>query len=358
MAESASERYARLLFPQKLGYPLFLPQLSDDIIPGWRKTGIRIGHVGVVRADGSFDPIFNIFPYPQDVDPNPKDVPTNFKALRFEDFRDPAPFISRRVRHEPGADISNDVIGKRRLDGNAGVNSNVFLPIGADAAIEVSTNSEELALLLLPDGSSSLELRPLEVFEDYAKKHAVDWYQFVNGVLKYRIKNGDLYLVTAVIRAKSWSVATKHKNSGDRQFTLKLQAAQVGAAGASCSWEWEGRSSSLDSGPKRPADEDPTWNNQTVFFSGFKVKLRSQRLKVWQPGYQALYIGDSEWSDLQSKDNDAPYSGTASGTAHTSGSTSSPPASGSGAVHDTLDLGSVDDNDWFNRGPNVSCNFF
>ncbi|KAJ7765909.1 hypothetical protein DFH07DRAFT_701461, partial [Mycena maculata] len=55
-----SQRYSRLLSAKGFGYPLFHPQLCDDLPEPTRKTGTIIGDVGVVAPDGCFDPIFNI----------------------------------------------------------------------------------------------------------------------------------------------------------------------------------------------------------------------------------------------------------------------------------------------------------
>ncbi|KAJ7719775.1 hypothetical protein B0H14DRAFT_625435 [Mycena olivaceomarginata] len=67
---------------------------------------------------------------------------------------------------------------------DASAESNVFLPLGAGAVVEISTSSKEAAVLLLPDGASRVNLRPLKEFRDYAIKHAQCWYEFVNGNLR------------------------------------------------------------------------------------------------------------------------------------------------------------------------------
>ncbi|KAJ6568297.1 hypothetical protein DFH09DRAFT_821184, partial [Mycena vulgaris] len=144
---------------------------------------------------------------------------------------------------------------------------------------EVSTNSKETAILLLPDGASRRDLRPLQRFRDYALKHAQSWYEFVNGQLGRMIGNGDLYLVTGVTNSTSWSIAAVENHSGDGKISLKLKAAQVGNAGASYAWEWESSSSAVNSGPRRRPGEESWQDNQTVFVRGFKVAVRSGLLR-------------------------------------------------------------------------------
>ncbi|KAJ7239493.1 hypothetical protein C8J57DRAFT_1086377, partial [Mycena rebaudengoi] len=187
-----------LLFLKRQGYPLFQPQPYDDLPEQTKKSGIRIGDVGIVTAPGSFDPIFNILHDAGDEVVNRFGVPENFVQLQLDD-RDIA---WQELRYAPGSDVSNTSINKRRLDVNAGVEDNVlrpytpflplrlivflfrFLPVGAGAEVEVSINSKRTAVLLLPDGASSWDLRTLQLFKKYAEKHTQNWYKFVNGSLQ------------------------------------------------------------------------------------------------------------------------------------------------------------------------------
>jgi hypothetical protein len=147
----------------------------------------------------------------------------------------------------------------------------------------VSTNSKETGLLLLPDGASSWDLRPLQVFRDYALENAEKWYEFVNGTCRRMVGDGDLYLVTGVTKSTSWGVAALKNHSGEGQISLKLKAALVGNAGATYSWKWESGGSSVNSGPWREPGEEEWRDNQTVFLRGFKVMLRSRLRKKLKP---------------------------------------------------------------------------
>jgi hypothetical protein len=151
-----------------------------------------------------------------------------------------------------------------------------FLPLGAGAIVEVSTNSKQTGLLLLPDGASRWDLRWQQRFRDYALKHAHNWYAFVNGSLERMVGNGDLYLVTGVTKSTSWSVAAVENHLGEGKILLKLKAAQISNAGATCAWEWESGGSSVNSGPQRRAGEEEWRDNQTVFLRGFKVAVRTE----------------------------------------------------------------------------------
>ncbi|KAF7345422.1 Tkl tkl-ccin protein kinase [Mycena venus] len=262
---SDSILYSRLLFPKGHGYPLFCPEPFDDLDEAARKTGSEIGDVGVITWDGSFDPIFNILRASNDPS-NRYGVPPGFEQV----FLGPQDISTRAQCHLPGSDISNTTISKRRLDFEAGTESNVFLPVGAGAVVEVSTNSKQTGILLLPDGASRWDLRSQQLFRDYALKHAENWYTFVNGNLRRMAGNGDLYLVTGVTKSTSWGVAAVENHSGEGTLSLKLKAAQIGSAGATYAWEWESAGSSVNAGPRRCAGEE--WRDkQTVFLRGFKV---------------------------------------------------------------------------------------
>ncbi|KAJ7708944.1 hypothetical protein B0H17DRAFT_1264538, partial [Mycena rosella] len=249
MAES--DFYAHLLYPRGHGCALYHPQPFDDLPRAVRKIGTRIGNVGVIM-NGGFDPIFNILDSAAD---NPAGFPQGFEPARLRD----GAIAEQRFCHPPGSDVSNTTIDKRRL------------------GVDVSTNSKETAILLLPDGASRWDLRQLQVFRDYALKNAQSWYEFVNGELGRMIGNGDLYLVTGVTKSSSWGVAAIENQSGDGRVSLRLIAAQIANAEASYAWQWETTSSSLNSGPLHRREGEESWrDNQTVFIRGFKIRMRSK----------------------------------------------------------------------------------
>jgi hypothetical protein len=214
-----------------------------------------------------------------------------------------------------------------------------FLPLGAGAVVEISTSSKEAAVLLLPDGASRVNLRPLKEFRDYAIKHAQRWYEFVNGNLRRMVENGDLYLVTGMDKTSSWSIAAAENQSEDGRISLTLKAAQVGAAHASYIWEWEAASSFAACGPRRPPEEQSWGQNQTVFLRGYKVAIRSIPLKK---SAKALSIVNSKASDILSKSGSVPFSGPPSGSGFGSFFRGAP-ASGQGSASD--DMGSPPSSD-------------
>ncbi|KAK7053704.1 ribonuclease III [Favolaschia claudopus] len=271
---SDSFLYSRLLLAKGQGYPLFHPQPYDDLPLEARQNGTQIGDVGTVTTDGSFDPIFNICKSAGDP-LNRFGVPDGFEQVMLN----PEDIAPKNMYYSPGTDISNTKINKRRLDIEAGVDGNVFFPLGAGAVVEISTSSKATAVLLLPQGASRSNLRPLQIFRDYAIKHGQSWYSFVNGKLNRMIGTGELYLITGVDKSTSWSVAALENNYDGCELSLKLKPAFVGSGSVSYAWEWECASSFANSGPRYSPGEETWTDNQTVFLRGFKVAIRPMPLK-------------------------------------------------------------------------------
>ncbi|KAJ7623761.1 hypothetical protein FB45DRAFT_926675 [Roridomyces roridus] len=269
-AMSEIDLYKRSLLPKGFGLPVFSPQPSDDQPDAARRFGTQIGDVVVVTSDGSVDPIFNILRAAGDP-ANRFGVPFGFEqvVLSAEDVR------SRVGCHPPGSVISNTNVHKKRLDLEVHVDDNIFLPVGAGAAVELSTGSAQMVVLVLPEGASSWDLRPHQVFRDYALKHSRSWYAFVNGTLHRMVPNGGLYLVTGITKSSSWHIAAAEASSSGTALSLRLKAAMVAGASASCAWAWETVSSAVHSGPSVSPGEEEWRDNQTLFIRGCKIALGS-----------------------------------------------------------------------------------
>jgi hypothetical protein len=208
-----------------------------------------------VTPDGAFDVLFNICLAPDDPT-NRFGVPSGFEQVAMPDIR---------MQMSPEFHIARQNTKKKHLK------------VGAysETSIEASTNSNEMALLHLPDGASSRDLHShgQHIFRDYALKHGQSWYEFVNGDLRRMVGNTDLYLVTGVTKSTSWCIAAADNFSGGK-VSLRNNAAGDGRAATSSS-EWENVSSWVKSGPHRHPGEESWQDNQTVFIRGFKVALRS-----------------------------------------------------------------------------------
>ena len=83
LSQSDSHIFAEELLVKKHGYPLWRPDprcWGDDVPTEYIVSGVRIGDVGVVTNDGSFDCIFNVYLPPEDPI-NRNGVPDGFSPL-------------------------------------------------------------------------------------------------------------------------------------------------------------------------------------------------------------------------------------------------------------------------------------
>ena len=88
LSQSDSEIFAKELLLKKHGYPLWKPDpwsWGDHIPQEYIFSGVRIGDVRVVKNDGSFDCIFNIYSLVSDLI-NRKGVPDKFSPLAWPEL--------------------------------------------------------------------------------------------------------------------------------------------------------------------------------------------------------------------------------------------------------------------------------
>ncbi|CAK5278668.1 unnamed protein product [Mycena citricolor] len=271
---SDSRIYSRQLLSKGNGIPIFLPQPFESSPAEYRMHGTQVGDVCHIAFDGSVSVLFNVCREADDA-LNVMGVPAGFERLA---LNEPAELARRDEWVKPGSDICSAAIKKRRVDFQAGVDGNIFVPpcAGASIDIELSNTSRQIGLLVLPDGASRTDALPLKRFRKYAIKHARSWYTFASETLERDIDEDDLYLVTGFDKCTSWSVAALDNQHRVTGLSLRCTAAQVGTVGGAYSWGWETISSFANSGPSARRAGEETWrDNQTVFIRGFKVAVRS-----------------------------------------------------------------------------------
>ena len=70
------------------------------------------------------------------------------------------------------------------------------------------SSASEGAILIMPRGARSEDLRNVAGFREYAAANAANWYRFVNGPCGREAKNGDIHLVVGCDKTTSWGIAT------------------------------------------------------------------------------------------------------------------------------------------------------
>ncbi|KIL66047.1 hypothetical protein M378DRAFT_34266, partial [Amanita muscaria Koide BX008] len=158
--------YTRTMLECRVGYPLYEPEPFSQLSKEYLRNGINVGDVGFVRQDGAFDFLFNICP-PQNEAINPPNLPDGFSLETSEHSE------TRAMR-----------------------------PLSRETCFLPRTG----AILELPEGAIQDEAINTKAFEDLAKLHGVQWYEYT--MTRGRsISNGSLYLVTSSTKCAQWGIA-------------------------------------------------------------------------------------------------------------------------------------------------------
>ncbi|KIM73789.1 hypothetical protein PILCRDRAFT_92868, partial [Piloderma croceum F 1598] len=141
--DGRSEAY-RILLLEKLGYPLWYPDLDENLPATYREHGVRIGDVGIITKAGRFDFIFNVHggDYARHVS-----QPWASQVL-----------CSSSNARSPGTIIKQGSVTRMDYKADASIPiSATWANIGA--GIEFTCSTRRSANLVLPDGASSHGLK-------------------------------------------------------------------------------------------------------------------------------------------------------------------------------------------------------
>jgi len=118
----ASEVYARLLLPKRLGFPLWNPAPDDNLVVEYRDKGVSIGDVGLITSDGEFNFLFNIC-VPADHAINQYGIPTDF-----EDVSGLIQISKNARHHPPGTNIASNSKEAKSIDMSVAIEDNPYVP--------------------------------------------------------------------------------------------------------------------------------------------------------------------------------------------------------------------------------------
>jgi hypothetical protein len=122
----ASEVYARLLLPKRLGFPLWCPTPDCNLPDEYRKKGVSIGDVGILTADGQFDFLFNIC-VPSDDPINHYGVPEGFENV--SEFRPPIQISKQEHFHHPNTAIASTSMKHKDINATFSVQDNAYVAV-------------------------------------------------------------------------------------------------------------------------------------------------------------------------------------------------------------------------------------
>ena len=261
------------LEPHLGGYPLLNPSPKEksDL------EGIQVGDVGYVDGDGRFNWKFNIrFP--------PGELQNQIQSF---DLALPA----GEVVFKPRKVIITGV--NRILDGSRYFHITVDVPqfllsgtLRADYAFNITSN--EGAILILPDGASRWELDKAQVdeLEAHVKKYALQICRFA--------REDTLYLVTGVVKSKSWTLGSFHNGSDGRKILVHRCSSGGDSNGGTdpFMYDWVCEVNVDDQeGPR-----NNNYVNQAVLIKGFRMTVKeglfpSAELGGWGDSWFARVLG-------------------------------------------------------------------
>ncbi|THU95764.1 hypothetical protein K435DRAFT_665696, partial [Dendrothele bispora CBS 962.96] len=186
-----------MLYPQGEGYPLWIPEPSDETLENC-KDGIEVGDVGFITQDGSFEFLFNLT-LPANHDIHKWRVPSNFEPLNLV-----AGNSNRKNYFLPGQTVHSQ--GTEIHDSATYFNVRISnLPIDANIGFQLCSCHSEGAALLLPQGASKTWYPKTDDLRDFAAAHAETWYCHFQGYSD--IKNGSLYIISGFLKTACYHTA-------------------------------------------------------------------------------------------------------------------------------------------------------
>ena len=193
-----------------------MPGPSLTLSKEYRRSGIRIGDVGIIYRSGRFDFLFNIF-LSANHDINRGRVPEGFSPLKFALIKND---IDTALPFGPGSYLASTSLRKTSNNNasyvlastNIRKSGNSF--VARDFIFETSDNKG--AVLMMPDGALSQDLLNRKSLNKYIAKNAKQWYEYTTNTRGREIDNGDIRVVVGVDKVSSWGIATFASNAEER----------------------------------------------------------------------------------------------------------------------------------------------
>ncbi|KDR83120.1 hypothetical protein GALMADRAFT_152096 [Galerina marginata CBS 339.88] len=315
--------YYRLMVVKGRGSPMRIPAPNQNLDISYQREGTTIGDVGIVTASGSFDFLFNIC-LPHDHPINPLELPENFTTLAISplDIQRQAEFVGQSY-------LSSNSVKKSRSGNRHG--------------LTFESSASEGAILTMPVGSNSADIRIMARFRQYLADNVKSWYKYVLGVRGRELHNGDVLLVTGWDKTKTWGMATfSNTTAQEESCLLQFRPILMADSGITYDWEYSG-SADVRAGPGAQEQErlrmgDPSqigmeYENQCLFIRSLSATLHEED---WKKLAQEFKLVENDASgpvwptDISNVSYSQPWRGNTSGRYPPS--RSSQPSSASGSM--------------------------
>ncbi|KAK1222700.1 SCF ubiquitin ligase complex subunit cdc4 [Marasmius sp. AFHP31] len=272
-----SQVYCHTLYSRGNGLALWIPEPNGDLPPEYRTTGIRVGDVGLVTADGSLDFLFNVC-LPDD-DPINKynGVPPGFEPLVWDGR---CGRVERRFPPQEPICSTNSRKYDLGIEAHVSILNTLSsgLPIGGGGGIGVMF-SKEAGAVVMPGvkGADCIDASNKAIFHNYAFRNGESWYRFVNKELGREADNGELYLITGFDKTNSWENAVIYNHTSANSASLAFTTGDLGANG------------------------HETHYNQSLFIREYRISIRQGVRSRWGQKVKVANTYKSPQSELLGK---------------------------------------------------------
>ncbi|KAK7023038.1 hypothetical protein R3P38DRAFT_2957163 [Favolaschia claudopus] len=255
--------YAEVLLRQERGFPLCEPAPHSNLPEDYKRTGVSIGDVGLVTAEG-FDFCFNVY-RARDDSINAGGVPEDFVPLEMYSEVD-----VYKKDYEPGSYVGSPYpdIQEREADGSWG-----DFP---GSALSFRCAGTTGALLALPCGSRVEELKNCALLRQHAERNAASWHRYItaaNGRGRDLGRYGaSLYLVTGCEKTQTGGIATFNKVPSGEQFDLSFKPSSKNINSGD-GYRFCRASTRTFTSRRSEGELNDLLYNQTIFVRGFTITV-------------------------------------------------------------------------------------
>jgi len=309
LARADHEIYCNQLLTKKRGLPLWVPGPGRRLPIEYRRLGISIGDVGIITSTGEFDFLFNIF-QPADNPINRGGVPEGFVPLSFDGLADE---ILENNVYGPGSYLASSSVRKTNDDWLTKILSYFF-------GHRFESTEQEAAILIMPDGSTSQDLRNTRGIRETISRKAQGWYTYARQTRgRADANNGHIRVVVGVDKVSSWGMATSASNTGQTaSFVFKRDWSHF--------YRWDCIGGNGRAGPNQSEISDlintnASPQNQCVFLRTINFTLSGE---MWNnlPSevVEQVHQGSSHFGDPERPNNQRESKGQSSSDRDTSSS--------------------------------------